>query len=207
MNTFQSTAGTKGDLSLRFATLEDAEALLVIYAPYIDQPVTFEYEVPPVEEFRQRIVERIGFYPYLILEENGTALGYAYASRYKTRPGYQWDVELSIYIDQNYHGRGAGRTLLTALLELLKLQGVRNAFSIVSMPNVGSMRLHRKLDFRVVGIQYRAGYKCGEWHDVLIFQKELGDFEGEPQSITPVSALESDVIEAALARALNRSSR
>ena len=201
MNTFQSILGSDGDLTLRFATLEDAEALLEIYAPYISQPVTFEYEVPPLEEFRHRIIERIAFYPYLVMEADGAPVGYAYASRYKARPGYQWDVELSVYVDQNCRGRGVGRKLLT----LLKMQGVRNAFGIVSMPNVGSMHLHRKMGFRVVGIQYRAGYKCGEWHDVLIFQKEMGDFDAEPQPIIPVAAFEPSTIESVLKGALDGS--
>lgn len=202
MNTFQSIVTTEGDLSMRFATLEDAEALLEIYAPYIEMPVTFEYEVPTLEEFRHRIVERIAFYPYLVLEFDGRPVGYAYASRYKMRPGYQWDVELSIYVDQNCRGKGAGRKLYSALLTLLKMQGVRNAFGIVSMPNVGSMHLHRKMGFRVVGIQYRSGYKCGEWHDVLEFQKELGDYSGEPAPLTPIAAFDPEEIEAVLTAAL-----
>ena len=205
MNTFQSILGSDGDLTLRFATLEDAEALLEIYAPYISQPVTFEYEVPPLEEFRHRIIERIAFYPYLVMEADGAPVGYAYASRYKARPGYQWDVELSVYVGQNCRGRGVGRKLYAALLTLLKMQGVRNAFGIVSMPNVGSMHLHRKMGFRVVGIQYRAGYKCGEWHDVLIFQKEMGDFDAEPQPIIPVAAFEPSTIESVLKGALDGS--
>ncbi|MEF9842089.1 MAG: N-acetyltransferase family protein [Raoultibacter sp.] len=181
-------------LHLRLATPADATALQAIYAPYIERPVTFEYDVPSVEEFRSRIAERCSLYPYLILEENGHPLAYAYASRYKPRAAYQWDVELSVYVTDGCFGKGCGRTLYTALLAILEAQGVRNVFGIVGMPNEKSKKLHASFGFSQVGVQLRAGYKCGAWHDVLIYQKSIGSFDEAPMPIIPITELDSGVI-------------
>ena len=191
----------KDDRTLRFARLEDAAILREIYAPYIEMPVSFEYEVPSLEEFRKRIEDRIYTYPYLVLCENDVPFAYAYASRYKERAAYQWDVELSVYVKQNVRRAGAGSILYRALLELLEMQGVRNAFAIIGYPNEGSKMLHRRFNFRPVGIQYRAGYKCGAWHDVLIYQREFDNFTHDPQPIVPISEFSWEEIEPVLKRA------
>ena len=96
---------------IRFATEEDAQALLAIYAYYIDTEITFEYELPTEAEFRKRIRTVLEEYPYLIYEEAGNILGYAYAHRHLERAAYQWNVELTVYLHPDAVSRGIGRRL------------------------------------------------------------------------------------------------
>ena len=176
---------------LRPAEAADAPALLSIYAPYVEHTaVTFEYEVPTIPAFARRIEEISSFYPYLVWEENGKILGYAYAHRHKERAAYQWNVELSIYLDQNARGRGIGTTLYSALIELLLLQGVQNFYACVTQPNAASDALHRKMGFTPCSIWHRSGYKLGKWHDVAWYEMNISISDTPPalRSIQAVSA-------------------
>ena len=120
----------KENLIFRFATEGDAEEILGIYKPYIENTtITFEYEVPAVEEFRERIRETLEKYPYIVCTYDGKIIGYAYAHRIWSRAAYQWDVELSVYTDGNYAGNGIGKKLYKILIEILKLQNVVNNLS------------------------------------------------------------------------------
>ena len=106
----------KNKLQIRVATKEDAEALLAIYAPYVEKTaITFEYEVPSIEEFRCRIQETLKKYPYLVAEKNGKIVGYAYAGAFHARPAYDWAVETSIYVSELQKGEGIGKALYKAL--------------------------------------------------------------------------------------------
>jgi L-amino acid N-acyltransferase YncA len=167
--------------SIRLATPDDAPAVHAIYAPFVrDTAISFEYEVPAVEEIRARM-ERVladGF-PWLVAESESTVDGYAYASAFRTRKAYQWSVETSIYIHPQRHRRGLGRALYGRLLELLELQGYRSAYGGATAPNPASEGLHRSMGFERVGYQPRVGYKLGAWHDVVWWRKALGP-EGEP---------------------------
>ena len=129
--------------TFRLATPDDAEALQAIYAPYVDTTVTFEYVAPTVEEFRQRIIDRVSVYPYIVCEEDGVPVGYAYASRLYERAAYAWAVELSVYFAPNHRGRGMGRKIYDKMLSLLKLQGVRTVHGKVTFPNPASDKLQR----------------------------------------------------------------
>ena len=112
-------------MKLRIATPNDAAAVLSIYSQYIHTPVTFEYELPPQEEFARRIGDTLKRYPYLVCADSGRLCGYAYAHRFGERAAYQWSAELSIYLDAGATARGIGRTLYSALIELLRRQGIR----------------------------------------------------------------------------------
>ena len=147
---------------LRLARPEDVPALLAVYAQYIHTPVTFEYELPSPESFRQRVLEYGSVYPYLVGLEGGALLGFAYAHRQAERAAYQWNAELSVYLDRAYQSQGLGRRLYGALLELLTLQGVKTAHALVSTPNVKSEGLHRAMGFRVLGVQPAAEFSPGE---------------------------------------------
>lgn len=156
-------------MALRFATPDDAQQLLAIYAPYIvNTTITFEYEVPSVEEFTQRIRTITQKHPYLIYEEDGVIHGYAYASPHMTRAAYQWDVELSIYTDERHHRKGTGTALYRALIALLKEQGYFNLYALVTLPNDRSMGFHRSMGFQEVGVYPHTGYKLGRWCDMSI---------------------------------------
>ncbi len=165
---------------MRFAAPSDAEALLAIYAQYIETSITFEYDLPSPDEFRTRIRDIFSFYPYLVWEEEGKILGYAYAHRYRERAAYQWGAELSVYVDGTAHGRGIGTRLYRALMELLALQGLRTVYGVVTQPNEKSGRLHLSRGFSLAGVVHRAGFKAGRWHDVATYEKEIGAFDAVP---------------------------
>ena len=111
--------------TIRIAEKKDASALLDIYAPYVtDTAITFEYEIPSVEEFANRIEHTLKRYPYFIAEENGTPVGYAYASPFHDRPAYDWAVETSIYVDRSHRKNGIGRLLYNALERTLSTQNM-----------------------------------------------------------------------------------
>lgn len=155
---------------IRLATGGDAENLLKIYAQYIDTPITFEYTLPAVPQFQSRINRIASDYPYLVYERDGQVLGYAYAHELRERAAYRWDAECSIYLDQSVRSMGIGTSLYTALLKLLRLQGIRSAYGCVTLPNEASQRLHLGLNFTEAGIWHQAGYKNGSWHDVIWYE-------------------------------------
>lgn len=182
----------------RLATPDDAAALRAIYAPYIDTSITFECEIPSVEEFRRRIEKRISLYPYIVAESNGAAVGYAYASRLFERAAYDWAAELSVYLDCSCRGQGLGHALYSRLIALLELQGIRSVHGKVTTPNSPSDKLHRSMGFRLVGIMEKTGFKLGQWRDVAHYEKLLGDFSETPQPITPITKLDVKVVESIL---------
>ena len=128
-------------------------------------------------------------YPWLIAEEEGKILAYAYAHRAQERAAYDWNAELSVYVSKNAAGRGLGTRLYRALLALLKEQGVRTAYGVVTMPNDASAALHRKLGFGLLGTYHNTGYKNGRWRDVVWFEKHIGSFNGVPEPIRPIGQL------------------
>lgn len=151
------------NIVLRTAREEDAEGLLSIYAPYVENTaVSFEYETPSVQEFKERIQEISTDYPYLVCEVDGTLAGYAYAHRLFARKAYQWDAELSIYLSPQFQRQGIGARLYTALITLLQIQHVRNLYALVTAPNAGSERRTSSLAFTLAGVYHKAGYKCWE---------------------------------------------
>ncbi|MBQ9166069.1 MAG: N-acetyltransferase, partial [Oscillospiraceae bacterium] len=160
-------------MTIRTATPADAPALLAIYANYIATPVTFAYELPTEDGFAWNIMEVQRRYPYLLAEEDGKALGYAYAHPLREFAAYSWDVELTIYLAPDAVGKGVGTRLYNALLKVLTLQGVRNAYGCVTSPNPASEALHEKLGFALVGKFHQTGYKAGAWQDVVWFEKQL----------------------------------
>lgn len=183
-------------IKMRMAAAEDASQILGIYEPYIKKTViTFEYEVPSLEEFRSRMTGIMGSYPYLVCEADGKILAYAYAHRYKERAAYQWNAELSVYVHEEYTGLGMGRALYHALIEILKCQNVKNAYALVTSPNEKSEALHRAMGFSLEGISRQTGYKMGKWIDVSCFVKNIGMHEKEPEGILPCSAVECGRIE------------
>ena len=126
---------------VRAATPQDAEQLLRIYTPFVISAdcslsnVSFELEVPSVEEFRQRIVDISKKHPYLVGEVNGQVLGYVYCHPYRERLAYQWSVEVTIYLAPVGQGKGLGRLLYETMEKLLCLQGVTMAYSCITLGN------------------------------------------------------------------------
>jgi L-amino acid N-acyltransferase YncA len=176
--------------TFRLATPDDAEVLQAIYAPYVETTVTFEYVAPTVEEFRQRIIDRVSVYPYIVCEEDGVPVGYAYASRLYERAAYAWAVELSVYFAPNHRGRGMGRKIYDKMLSLLKLQGVRTVHGKVTFPNPASDKLHNAMGFKLMATLENVGFKNGEWRSINHWEKQIGDFSCAPEPITPITELD-----------------
>ena len=187
-------------MEIRFAAPADGAALLAIYGQYLDTPVTFEDARPSEAEFRRRIAAYGSTHPYLVGEENGRILGYAYAHRLGERAAYQWSAELSIYLDRSAAGRGLGRRLYGALMELLRLQGVRTVYGCVTLPNPASEGLHTAMGFSRSGVWHRSGYKCGAWRDVAWFEKAVASYDQEPVPLRPIGEVPPEAAEAVLAQ-------
>ena len=186
--------------TVRFASEADARDLLAIYAPYIDTPVTFEYTCPTAEEFAGRIRDIRAMYPYLVLEQDGRPIGYAYAHRARERAAYDWCVELSVYLDRAHTGQGLGRRLYGLLIDLLALQGIKTVMGCVTAPNPASEALHAALGFRLAGTSPNAGYKCGQWHHVLWYEKALAPYDVPPPPVLPADRLDPAAVAELLAR-------
>ena len=173
-------------MNIRFATPVDNASILNIYAQYINTPVTFEYTLPTEQQFAERIQKIMRDYPYLVCEEGGQIIGYAYAHRQMEREAYQWNAELSIYMDQDYTSIGIGKKLYCMLIEILKLQGIKTVYGGVTIPNQKSERLHMALGFKRLGIYHNTGYKCGKWHDVAWYEKEIAPYSPAPAPILSI---------------------
>ncbi|MFZ9386611.1 MAG: GNAT family N-acetyltransferase [Chitinophagaceae bacterium] len=130
-------------ISIRLATPADAAGILAIYAPYIrDTSLTFETEVPSEASFAERISGYLQNWPWLVCEKDGMITGYAYASRYRERVAYQWSVESSVYLHDDFLGAGVGRALYECLFEILKRQGYRNVYAVINLHNDRSGDFH-----------------------------------------------------------------
>lgn len=175
---------------IRVAEARDAAAVQAIYAPCVTgSALTFETEVPGVEAMRARMLGRLADYPWLVLEEDGRVLAYAYASRFRDRAAYDWIAETSVYTHADARRRGLARRLYAALLDALALQGVRQAMGVITLPGAGSVALHESMGFAPAGTWRRSGYKLGRWHDVGVWQKTLRDADDAPAPLPPFSAL------------------
>lgn len=185
-------------MNLRFAAPEDVPALLAVYQNYIPTTVTFEYTLPTPEEFSRRVSSVSALYPYLVLEKGNKVLGYAYAHPIAERAAYGWGAELSVYLRPDAVGKGLGKRLYRALIELLRLQGVHTVYGLVARPNPASEALHAALGFRVMGVQQKAGYKNGRWIDLLWFERAVAPYDPDPAPLIPVSQLPPEQVRAVI---------
>jgi phosphinothricin acetyltransferase len=159
---------------IRNIEVSDAPAVRDIYAPFVsDSATSFEVVPPDVSEVERRITDLRARYPWLVFESDGKVLGFAYASSHRARSAYQWDVDVSVYIDSDSQRHGIGRALYTALFALLRRLGYFNAYAGISLPNPASVGLHESLGFTPIGIFERTGFKFGQWHDVVWLQLRL----------------------------------
>ena len=182
-------------IKLRTASVADAAALAKIYEYYVkNTTVSFEYDPPSVSEFAERISHKMQKYPYLVAEDDGRPVGYAYASEYRERRAYDWSVELSIYVDKDERSCGIGTLLYTALLALLREQNFASAYACITIPNSPSVSFHEEMGFALIGHFHRAGYKHGNWLDVAWYERALRAGE-PPQDIIPFPNLEKDLID------------
>ncbi len=151
-------------MTIREATAEDAREVAAIYAPLVtDSIISFEEEPPSPEEMAARISAS---HVWLVAEEDGDVLGYAYAAHFHPRAAYRWSVEASIYLAPGARGRGVGRQLMAELLERLKAMGFVNVFGGTAQPNRASERLLDAFGFKKIAHWEHVGFKFDQWHDV-----------------------------------------
>lgn len=175
-------------ITLRLARPEDARALLDIYSWYVENTtVTFEYEVPSVQEFARRITDTLRSYPYLVALRGGEIVGYAYAGRFRERAAYDWCCEASVYVRRDMHRLGIGRLLYQELERILRLQNIASIDACISHPNKDSIKFHSSLDFERVARFSKCAWKMGRWVDVIWMQKILRDDDTEPEPFIPFS--------------------
>ena len=157
---------------IRIATEADVPQMLAIYAPYIvTTTYTFEYEVPTEAEFLSRFRSLTVQFPWLVWEEDGRILGYAYGSAPFERAAYRWCAEDSVYLLPQAHGRGIGTRLCTTLEQLLRYQGYRRLYSLISSENPGSVAFHEKLGYAICGDLQGCGIKFGREIGVIWMEK------------------------------------
>jgi L-amino acid N-acyltransferase YncA len=171
-------------MPIRDATEHDAAACAAIYAPYVtDTAITFEYEPPTEAEMARRIAAAQRAHAWLVLEDDGRVVGYAYAGPYKERAAYRWSCEVSVYLEMGRRRSGAGRALYEALFARLAERGFRTLVAGMTLPNDASEGLHRALGFEPIGIFRRIGWKHGQWRDVAWAQRLLSTDDGPPSEL------------------------
>ena len=159
----------------------DAPACVAIYAPYVSHSVaSLEEDPPDVAEMTRRIETVTVAYPWLVAEDAGSVIGYAYGSQHHPRSAYRWAVNAAVYIDRARQGEGVGRALYEALLTLLARQGLRIVCAGITLPNLASVALHESFGFQPVGVYRRIGFKQDRWWDVGWWELELPDAGGDP---------------------------
>ena len=184
-------------IQIRPAVPADAPALLAIYAPYVAQTaITFESDVPTETEFACRIADTLKKYPYLVAEQDGVPVGYAYAGKFHDRAAYDWSVETSIYVGMEYRRMAVGRKLYEELERILKQQGILNVNACIAYPRqedehltMDSVHFHERLGYRMVGCFHDSGYKFGRWYDMVGMEKMIGEHLSEQPQIIPFSKL------------------
>lgn len=176
---------------VRRATLADAAGILQIYGYYVENTaVTFEYDVPSLDAFRQRIAKTLHKYPYLVACIDGRIVGYAYAGAFVGRAAYDWSAEVSIYVDKDRKGSSIGRKLYGALERALSEMGVLNLYACIAYPEkedeyltADSANFHAHMGYRMVGQFSKCGNKFGRWYNMIWMEKMLGDHAENPDKI------------------------
>lgn len=178
-------------IKIRLAQCEDAKRLLEIYAPYVlNTAITFEYEVPSIEEFKSRIINTLTRYPYLVAKVDDKIVGYAYTSSFKNRVAYDWAVETSIYVDRDYRGLGIGKILYHELEKISKKQNILNMNACIAIPDEGSVAFHQRMGYCQIAHFHQCGYKLDKWYDMIWMEKMLGQHRLQPEPFIPFSKLD-----------------
>lgn len=180
---------------IRLANKHDAAQILDIYSVYVENTIiSFETIVPPIKEMEIRIEQVLANNPWLVFEEGNIILGYAYASKHRERAAYKWAVDVSAYVREDCRGKGIGKTLYTALLSVLRLQGYRNVYAGICLPNESSVGIHEFFGFKKIAHYNQVGYKFGQWHDVGWWEAFLKRHNPEPSEPLPLSSIEQHKI-------------
>lgn len=188
----------KNDVIILAASPGDAEKLLEIYRPYVEKTaITFEYEVPSVEEFQGRIDRTLRRYPYLVAEAGGQILGYAYTGPFVGRAAYDWAAEVSIYLREDCRGMGLGKRLYAAIEEISRAQHITNLNACIGTVEAedqyltnNSAQFHGHMGYRMVGEFQKCGYKFGRWYNMVWMEKIIGEHLPRPEAVVPFPEIE-----------------
>lgn len=181
-------------MNIRIASPDDAKALLEIYAPYVRETViTFEYDVPTLEDFQERISHSLEKYPYLCAEIDGEIVGYAYASAFKGRAAYDWSIETSIYTKMGLQHKGIGKALYAELERILSMQNVCNMCACIAYPNPESEAFHEYFGYKRVALFNKSGYKFDKWVDMIWMEKELNPHTIPPKPFIPFGKIRNNI--------------
>ena len=187
---------------IRVATTDDTKELLDIYAPYVTKTaISFEYDVPSLEEFEARIIDILKKYPYLVAEDNGEILGYAYTHAFVGRAAYDWSAETTIYLKEGRTKMGIGRMLYEALERISGAQNILNMNACIGYPEIpdehltmNSVQFHEHMGYRMVGTFHNCGYKFGTWYHMVWMEKMIGKHIPTPLPVIPFSDLNTEEI-------------
>ena len=177
-----SERGVFMNIEIRYATVNDAKEILAIYSPYVkNTAVSFEYEPPAIEEFRDRIRNTLEKFPYLVAVSDGEIIGYTYAGQFHPRAAFLHSAELSVYLRQDMRGKGIGRKLYSEMEKLLKAKGFINLYALVAYADEedeyishDSVIFHEVMGYKTVGKCNKCGFKFGRWYDMLYMEKFIG---------------------------------
>ena len=170
-------------MNIRSATPDDASAILKIYSYYVEKTaISFEYDVPSEEEFRERITNTLKRYPYFVLEDDGAIKGYAYAGVFKDRAAYDRSCEVTIYIDRSSKSKGYGRALYEALENALSKTEITNLYACIGDPveedeylTKDSEHFHRHMGYAKIGEFHKCGYKFDRWYNMIWMEKIISE--------------------------------
>ena len=179
-------------VNIRNARIADVRRILAIYDFYVkNTAITFEYDTPSLDEFKERMKKTMLRYPYLVIEEDGVIQGYAYAGAFVGRAAYDWSCELTVYLDHTRQKCGMGRKIYEALEDALRKMGVLNLYACIGYPEEddeyltkNSADFHAHLGFTKVGEFHKCGYKFGRWYHMIWMEKTIGEHKNRQRPIT-----------------------
>lgn len=175
-------------IKIRHATVDDARGILGIYSYYVENTaITFEWNVPTIDEFRERILSISKKYPYIVAVDEERIVGYSYLNTYRERESYAWCAELSMYVDKDARKSGIGSALLKEIERLAKKQHILKLISCIAAseeddPDLpkGSLEFHDRSGFKDCGYIRNAGFKSGKWWNLAIKDKDLAEYNSNP---------------------------
>lgn len=180
-----------GNIIIRAVNADDANAILDIYAPYVEKTaITFEYDVPEIEEFRNRIINTLKKYPYIAAEQNGEIIGYAYTGPLNKRAAYEWAAETSIYIKEDKKHMGLGKKLYNVIENISRRQNILSLNACIGYPEnddehltKNSVMFHEHMGYSMIGKFHKCGYKFGRWYNMVWMEKMIGEHISVPEKV------------------------
>jgi len=183
------------NLSISLVKDSDALPILNIYRPIVESTaISLEYNAPSLQSLKKRMVDALDLWPWLVFRDGEKLAGYTYAGAFRQRPGYKWSTELSVYVALGHQKKGIATALYTSLIAILSIQGYRNAYAGITLPNPTSVSFHQSVGFKHIGTYQKVGYKLGKWHDVGWWALTIQNHLVDPELPLPISKLKDTQI-------------